>query len=400
MMAQEHTIETSSTTLAAAAEASLSSASLSRRRRVPGRVSEYLDTSRLDMARTKRYGILMVPDFADKHPIDVGGWTQKRDAATNTTPTTRIVPYSGSGNLPLLETPRSIGTQPYTRRERNTRFGMIRAASKNEFARTLTIVQRPSTLDIDFSFPAFLGNEALPNTMGLKKVPATIADHSTVKKKKKKERETKGKKKERGKEGKREENIEEEMNEEKGNDANPHGITIDASETAVSAPSSCTNIENPEEVQPSQTDMDKAEPVATRKPTDADPNSDSNSSDAGSEEEVKPSEEDRITAARDAYPKARSGWQPSERHLAMVQRMEERKNYRRNLELHRGCQRGWLNRKKQHPNGYCNANKDIAKGIDLSVGLAAFDPSYNHTCPISIYKSRRERNSRYGFRFN
>ena len=42
----------------------------------------------------------------------------------------------------------------------------------------------------------------------------------------------------------------------------------------------------------------------------------------------------------------------------------------------------------------------FAPAIDLSVGRAAFDPTYNHVCPVSIYKSRRDRNSRYGFRFD
>ena len=102
-------------------------------------------------------------------------------------------------------------------------------------------------------------------------------------------------------------------------------------------------------------------------------------------------------AARDAYPNARSGWAPSARHQAMLQRMGERQNNRRDLELHRGC-RGQEKTNKQQRHQH-NDPASIP-GIDLSAGRAAFDPSYNHACPISIYKSRRERNSRYGFRFN
>ena len=364
---------------------------MSRRRRIPGRVSEYLDTSRLDLARTKRYGILMVPDFEDEHPIDVGGWVSKRDAATNTAPATRLVAFrrNGSGNgsgsgsgsgsggdLPLLHTPRSFGTQPYRRvgdGSTATRFGMMRAATNNEFARTLNLVRRPPRLGIDFSFPAEAAHE-VGNASGM---GGDTTDKTTTKKMRNKNENNGTSRKEKKKKKKKKEGEKEE-----------DGSSPDA--TTMSETSTSRDIENPEEMHSETNLLEKAVDVeddggGDGSGSDSDSDADSDSLDAIS------------AAARDAYPNARSGWAPSARHQAMLQRRGERQNNRRDLELHRGC-RGQEKTNKQQRHQH-NDPASIP-GIDLSAGRAAFDPSYNHACPISIYKSRRERNSRYGFRFN
>ena len=88
----------------------MSTATLSSRRS-PSRISEYLDTSRLDLARTKM-GTIMIYDQDNTYPIDDHGWIQKKDACVGTGPTTRVKPYTKE-YLPLLETPRSEGTSPY-----------------------------------------------------------------------------------------------------------------------------------------------------------------------------------------------------------------------------------------------------------------------------------------------
>ena len=339
------------------------------RRRVPGRVSEYLDTSRLDLARTKRYGILMVPDFEDKHPIDVGGWVSKRNAATNTAPATRVVAYrkDGGGDLPLLHTPRSFGTQPYPRTGQSSdslsRLGIMRASTTNEFARTrFSLVRRPSRLDIDFSFP----------DAGTR--PESESDATTKTKTKKMKKREKTRKSIGGR---------------RDDDKNR------ASTTTLSGTSSHVDVENPEELKgeadllvEKAVDADEEVGEEEHEGQDSGSDADSDASDAIS------------TAARDAYPNARSGWEPSARHHAMLKRMEGRHSRRSALELHRGCHGGTRRQKGMtRDNGVLDPQGSYP-AFDLSVGRAAFDPSYNHACPISIYKSRRERNSRYGFRFN
>ena len=122
--------------------------------RAPSRISEYIDTSRLDLARTKM-GTIMIYDQNNTHPIDDRGWITKKDASTSTGPTTRVKPYT-KNDLPLLNTPRSEGTTPYYPgfRPRVRIPNEFVTRTRNEGSNNINVgplLDRPNTFNIDFT---------------------------------------------------------------------------------------------------------------------------------------------------------------------------------------------------------------------------------------------------------
>ncbi len=257
---------------------------------VPGRPSEYVDTAKLALGRTAR-GILMVPDPDNKVPIDRQGWVDTRTVGTSTAPATRVLAYL-RGDLPLLGTPRSVGTSPRLTAPAvrvPNEFAAAARGSADGGSRGMTFgVGRPPRFSIDFTRSELPQEDYLGQSM---------AGRRRQRRRRQSGRSTEGR----------------------------------------------SGRENPEEE-----DEDKGE---------------------GEDDQKGAGEGGQ---AQDAYPHAKDGWVPTKRHEAMLARMRQRRDTASSCGL--GC----------HRHQHCPP--------DLSAAKKAFDPHmYQHTCPVTIYASRRAR---------
>ena len=326
-------------------------------RRTPSRISEYLDTSRLDLSRTKM-GTIMIYDNDNTYPIDDRGWVQKSDKSTSTGPTTRVKAYLKQ-DLPLLQTPRSAGAMPY-----HAEAGRPRVRIPNEFAhlqQSIVVdnarVQKPTAFNIDFNIVLQKLNDKTNDLEAeITAQLARVAREQTV-----------------GTFRKDGENDE------------TDSIKSIGSTRSSRRSSKELGVENPEELDEKNDEHnDKSDHRSNDDDNDDDDDLNSGNSNRGEKNEEKetPKNSSRksgnITNKQNRPANARLGWKPNPRHENMVLRLAQRRH------ASGGCCKRHLSRRPSKKNAF--------KLPDLTAGRQAFDrTSYQHSCPVTVYKNRMAR---------
>jgi len=378
---QQYFSRETSSVMSISSRSSRSSTSTISSRRAPSRISEYLDTSRLELARTKM-GTIMIYDKDGTMPIDDRGWVRKKDACVGTGPVTKVKAYLDN-DLPLLGTPRSDGTDLFA----GGGVGSLRPRVRipNEFAPRTNgpLLRKPATFEVDFH-------------MAMKKLSERKSDF---------EKEVQDKLAQVARDQRLESFERDEEEAASGNqmetDSNASVRSVKSSKSNKSSKSSKSKkrrksaskppsvIENPEEMNADSANDEQESEIEDDGDSEKSDGSGDGGDDDGSESE---NEDEKNVKKLQRPPNARSDWTHNSRHEKMAARMSRRQHAGRGEGCGHNHARRTTRSLSRRSSKSQNENNRIVALPDLTAARKAFDvKEYQHSCPVTVYKNRMAR---------